>query len=79
MQSMMEAICRDLLAETMLTLHDKGAQIVLHVHDEIIVELPEAKAHDARSYMEWIMRHPPTWATDFPLYADCKIQKRYGK
>jgi len=63
----------------MLQLHDKGALIVLHVHDEIIIEVPEGKAEAAREAMQQIMRAPPDWAKDFPLYADCKPMKRYGK
>jgi DNA polymerase len=79
MQTMMEAICRDLLADKMLELHEKGAAIVLHVHDEVIVEVPEAKAPGARMAMEATMRAAPAWAEGFPLHADCHIQKRYGK
>jgi DNA polymerase len=79
MQTMMEAICRDLLADKMLELHEKGAQIVLHIHDEVIVEVPEAKAPGARMAMEATMRTAPAWAKDFPLWADCRVSRRYGK
>ena len=79
MQSMMEAVCRDLLADKMLELHEMGAQIVLHVHDELILEVSEAKAPGARMAMEATMRTAPAWAKDFPLWADCKIMRRYGK
>jgi len=79
MENVVQAICRDLLVQCMLQLHDKGALIVLHVHDEIIIEVPEGKAEAAREAMQQIMRAPPDWAKDFPLYADCKPMKRYGK
>ena len=79
MENVVQALCRDLLADTMLTLHDKGAAIVLHVHDEPVIEVPSLKAPSARDAMERIMRTPPNWAEGFPLWADCKIMQRYGK
>lgn len=81
MQTMMEAICRDLLADKMLELHEKGASIVLHVHDEIVIEVGgnATTQETARSTMQAVMCSPPTWAMGFPLRADCTIQQRYGK
>jgi len=79
MENVVQAMCRDLLVDVMLRLHDKGAEIVLHVHDEIVLETPKAKATMVRSYMEEQMRTPPTWAAGFPLRADCHIMRRYGK
>ena len=79
-ENIVQALCRDLLADTMLALDEKGAQIVLHIHDEIVVELDADRvAEGPRSVMEAQMRTPPAWAKDFPLWADCHIQKRYGK
>ena len=82
MENVVQALCRDLLADSMLALHEKGAQIVLHVHDEIAIEVTDhpVTAETARSVMEAQMRNAPAWAKDFPLYADCKILgRRYGK
>jgi DNA polymerase len=79
MENVVQAICRDLLADTMIAMDSKGAQIVLHVHDEPVNEVPRAAAKKAREAMQRIMRTPPDWAPDFPLWADCKILERYGK
>jgi DNA polymerase len=73
------AICRDLLVCCMLQLDDAGAAIDLHVHDEIVIEVDDAKAEGARIGMQKIMRSVPEWAKDFPLWADCDIMQRYGK
>jgi DNA polymerase len=81
MENIVQALCRDLLADTMLELDTMGAQIVMHVHDEIVVEVRDHSviAETARSVMQAKMRTPPAWAKDFPLWADCKTMKRYGK
>ena len=80
MENIAQAGCRDLLVECMLALHEAGGKIVLHVHDEIVLEVPEAKAAKASASMLKIMRQPPEWAAGFPLYAkECKPMARYGK
>ena len=81
MENVVQALCRDLLADTMLALHEKGAQIVLHVHDEIVMEVPDNQLRSdlMQVEMQAMMRTPPAWAKDFPLWADCKVMRRYGK
>ena len=82
MENVVQALCRDLLVDAMLALHEAGAQIVLHVHDEIVIEVGSpflAGAEGARAAMEKIMRTAPAWAKGFPLWAECKIMRRYGK
>ena len=82
MENVVQALCRDLLADTMLVMHESGASIALHVHDEIIREVGDTGllgVEGRRREMEKWMRTPPAWAKDFPLWADCKIMRRYGK
>ena len=81
MQNMMEAICRDLLADKMLELTEKGGQVVLHVHDEILIEVGgnATTQETARRVMQAVMCSPPAWAVGFPLMTKCKIMARYGK
>jgi len=79
MENVVQALCRDLLVDSMLTLQRAGARIVLHVHDEIVIEVSAGKAASARAEMERIMRSPPAWAADFPLWASCSVMGRYGK
>jgi len=77
--NIIQGTCRDLLADCMLRLDRLGANIVLHVHDEAVVEVDADKAEAARQKMQEIMRTPPDWAAGFPLWADCGVMKRYGK
>jgi DNA polymerase I-like protein with 3'-5' exonuclease and polymerase domains len=63
----------------MLELHAGRYPIVLHVHDEVVIEVFGPLAEKSREIMEKTMRTAPAWAKDFPLWADCKIMRRYGK
>jgi DNA polymerase len=77
--NIVQGFCRDFLADGLLNLDAAGAAIVLHTHDDENIEVDEAKAERARAAMEQMMVTPPAWAAGFPLHAECKIMKRYGK
>ena len=76
MENVIQAMCRDLLVHCLMRL--KGFA-VLHVHDEIVIEIDEAKANEARDGMQKIMREVPEWAAGFPLFTKCNVMRRYGK
>ncbi|WP_346914183.1 DNA polymerase [Clostridium sp.] len=67
-ENIVQAIARDLLAESMINVADKGYEIVMHVHDEIIVEGP-LNFDSLREICE-IMAIAPVWAEGLPLRAD---------
>ena len=77
--NIIQGFCRDFLADVMLRLDALGADIVLHTHDDVNVETDDAKAEGARAKMQEIMRTPPAWAAEFPLYSKPAIMQRYGK
>ena len=51
--------------------------VVLHVHDEIVVESDEPEI--AREAMVRVMTTPPAWAEGLPLAVEANIMGRYGK
>lgn len=79
MENVVQAICRDLLAYIMLELHRLDYPIVLHVHDEVVLEIRRELAAEVVKVVEKLLRTPPAWAADFPLWADVKIMERYRK
>lgn len=79
MENVVQAICRDLLVDCMLRLEAEGYHVVLHVHDEIVIEVPEACAAAAKRDMHRIMNTPPSWARDFPMNTKPETMRRYGK
>ena len=53
--------------------------VVLHVHDEIVLEVPENDAESATARLHEVMCAPPVWANGLPLEAEVNVMKRYGK
>lgn len=77
--NIVQGFCRDFLAGCMLRLDDAGASIVLHTHDDVSIEVDDAKAERAREAMEKMMTTVPAWAAGLPLKAKPAIMQRYGK
>lgn len=71
-----QAACRDLLAGALLRLEASGYPVVLHVHDEVVVEL-EDPAH--LTDVERLVAHPPEWAAGFPINVEGAVGRRYWK
>jgi DNA polymerase len=67
-ENIVQATARDLLAEAMLRVAEKGYDIVIHIHDEVVIEAPTGfgSLKDACD----IMAVAPEWAKDLPLRAD---------
>ena len=53
--------------------------VVLHVHDEIVLEVPEQGADAAKARLHEVMCTPPVWANGLPLEAEVNVMTRYGK
>ena len=60
-----QATARDLLAEAMWRLERAGLDIVGHVHDEVILEVPEGST--TVDEVSGIMNQNPPWAEGLPL------------
>jgi len=67
-ENIVQAISRDILAEAMLRLDQAGYNIVAHVHDEVICEVPEGFGSVAEVCR--LMSEPIPWAQGLPLRAD---------
>jgi DNA polymerase bacteriophage-type len=67
-ENIVQAIARDVLADAMLRLHRIGYKIVMHVHDEVVSEMPEGKG--SKQEVDKIMGTPIPWAKGLPLKAE---------
>jgi DNA polymerase len=78
-ENITQAIARDLLAEAILRCEDFGFPVVLHVHDEIVVELPErhAKIYEQEVFNK--VKKNPAWCPDLPIAVEGWRGKRYRK
>lgn len=78
-ENITQAIANDLLRWTLLRLEEEGLDVVLHVHDEVVLEVPEADAQSAADRLVGIMCKTPDWAYGLPLNAEVSTMTRYGK
>ena len=72
-ENITQAVARDCLAQAIGRLEAQGWHVVFHVHDEVIVEVPEASHPNreaALTAVSDIMRAPIDWAPGLPLDAD---------
>ncbi|MCM1232369.1 MAG: DNA polymerase [Ruminococcus flavefaciens] len=76
-ENIVQATARDLLALAMLRLRNAGFEIVMHIHDEAVVEVPDGVS--SVDEICRIMSAAPAWATGLPLRADgyeCEFYKK---
>ena len=76
-ENIVQATARDILTEAMQRLSSSGFEIVMHVHDEAVLEVPIGKS--SIDEICQIMAKRPTWAKGLLLGADgfeCKFYKK---
>lgn len=76
-ENVVQAIARDCLAVSLLRLYNAGYKTVMHVHDEVILDVPAGRA-DLNAACE-IMGQPIPWAPGLLLTADGFMAKFYKK
>ena len=67
-ENVVQAIARDCLALAIENLEAAGFPVVFHVHDEVVIDIPQEKA-DLDEVVR-LMTMPIPWAPDLPLNAD---------
>lgn len=66
-ENIVQAIARDCLAVTLKRLEDAGLQVVMHIHDEAVIDCPRDKISVEQACE--IMGQPISWAEGLPLKA----------
>jgi DNA polymerase len=74
-ENITQAAANDVLRASLAQLDN----VVLHVHDEIVVECRAEDAEETKIELETIMCTPPAWCADLPLGVEAAIMQRYGK
>lgn len=78
-ENVTQATCADLILSAMLRLEEVGYPVVLSVHDEVVCEVRDEHMKYATGDVPLFMCIPPDWAGGFPIKAEVKSGKRYGK
>ena len=77
-ENVVQAIAHDLLRFAIINVEAAGYPVVLHVHDELVAEVPEG--FGSVEEFEAIMSRRPEWAADWPVAVDGGYRaKRYKK
>lgn len=76
-ENIVQAIARDCLAEAMLRLYENGYKIVMHIHDEVVLEVPEN--FGSLEEVQETMAEPIAWAKGLHLTAEAFESKYYRK
>jgi len=66
-ENITQAVARDLLADALLRLDAAGYKVVMHVHDEAVLEMPYGQGSTAE--VDHLMGQPILWAPGLPLKA----------
>jgi hypothetical protein len=77
-QNEVQGNARNLFGNHMLEINKAGYDIVLQVHDEVVVEVDIDKAQEVKKEIRKIMKTAPEWC-DVPLDSDVVIMDRYTK
>lgn len=75
-ENIVQATARDILAEAMLRLNRHGYNIVMHIHDEAVIEAPESTSLE---HICSVMAECPAWAQGLLLRADGYVCDFYKK
>lgn len=78
-ENVTQAVARDLLAHSMFTLEKAGYKIVMHIHDECVVEIATQEDNSTLQRVEALMAQTPPWAAGLPVSAEGWRAKRYRK
>lgn len=74
-ENVTQAVARDILVDALLRLDEANYRVVMHVHDEVVVEAPSGSVNSIESYMKVV----PDWAEGLPIDVDSWMGKRFRK
>jgi DNA polymerase len=76
-ENIVQALCRDLLAEALVRVEAKGYEVCMHVHDEIVAMRSDGGG--SLEEFETTMSEVPAWAEGMPIGAEGWTGRRYRK
>lgn len=77
-ENIVQALARIVITTQMLSLA-KRWPVVLQVHDENVLCVPDADVEEAVAHVRMVMSTPPHWAPDLPVACAVGVGKSYGE
>lgn len=77
-ENVVQAVSRDILEEAVHFVEYSGHRVVHHIHDEVVLCVPEDAAPNALDTALMALRRVPEWGSGLPLDAEGLITPRYG-
>lgn len=82
-ENITQAVARDVLFDLILRVRALGptypGKVVLHVHDEVVLEVPKAQGDQVLADVLGLMGTPPDWAPGLFVKGEGRVMDRYGK
>lgn len=83
-ENVTQAVARDVLFDLIMRIEEKTAagwpaRLVLHVHDEVVLEVPEKQADQVLADTIGLMSVAPAWGDFLVVKGEGNIMERYGK
>ena len=78
-ENIVQAIARDCLAVSMQKIMNEGYQIVMHIHDEVVVEVPTEAGELHLKRIKALMDEEIPWALGLKLNAEAFVSNYYLK
>ena len=78
-ENITQAVARDCLAAAITRLTERRYRITMHIHDEVVIEIPENGADKALAAVNAIMAEPLPWVPGLHLIAAGFTNKYYMK
>jgi DNA polymerase len=77
-ENIVQAIARDVLVDAILRLEKLGLAVLLHIHDEVVVEVPSNEVNQAAQSFASALEHTPDWCEGLPIDCEIRVSKSYG-
>jgi DNA polymerase len=78
-ENIVQGIARDCLRDAMLSVQYEYPNIVMHIHDEMVVEVPTETAEEDLQRICALMAQPISWAPGLLLRGDGYLTDYYKK
>ena len=83
-ENITQAVARDVMFDLIMRVEEKTkagwpGRIVLHVHDELVLEVPDKHTGLVMADLGTMMQQAPDWAPGLPLKGEGQVMERYGK